>query len=221
MQETDMTKTPEQWFNENKGVMPKEVIANFERLRMYLRGWLLYEEISKPLATEMIAHATSKVDDPDKIPLLNETLTICANYYIMTLCSEVEALVNNSNENIPTDLFDESVNTRNKLFDEALKQKSWEGSKVLLEETIDIFQRTFFTYKKELIDIESKWWQYYKYSFQFHSMHWQIDAYQIVLELRKGKKPNELIQFTHQDEFDAVKDLIEVIEEVEREKEEE
>lgn len=214
-----MTKTPEQWFDDHKSTMTKEVVDNFERLRMYLRGWLLYKEICEPLAKEMIAHAISKVDNSVKIPLLNETLEICANFYIMALCSEAEALIYNSNENSSTDFFDEDIKARNLIFDIALKQKNWEGSKVLLEETIDIFQRTFFAYKKELIDIESKWWQYYKYSFQFHGMCWHVDAYKIVLELRKGKKPNELIHLTHQDEFDAVKELIEVIEEVQQNKE--
>lgn len=214
-----MYLNPEHWFDEHKATMPTEVVVNFERLRMYLRGWLLYEKISEQLAKEMIAHATSKVDDPDKVPLLYETLTDCANYYIMALCAEAEALVSHSKENLSTDFVEDEIIRRNKLFDEALNQESYAGSKVLLQETIDIFQRTFFAKKKELMDIESKWWQFYKYSFQFHGMQWQIDAYQIVLELRKGKKPSELIHLTHQNDFNAVKELVEVIEEVEGEKE--
>lgn len=211
---------PEHWFDKHKATMPAKVVANFERLRMHLRGWLLFEKISEPLAKQMIAHATLKVDDPDKIPLLNETLTACANFYIMTLCAEAEALILHSKENIPTDFVEDEIMRRNKLFDEALNQKSWEGSKILLQETIDIFQQAFFSEKKELLDIEGKWWQFYKYSFQYHGMKWHWDAYQIVLELRKGKKTNKLIYLTHQDEFNAVKELIELIEKVEKEKEE-
>jgi hypothetical protein len=215
-----MYLNPEQWFDEHKATMPREIVANFERLRMHLRGWALYEEISGPLAKEMIAHALSKVDDPSTIELLYETLTDCANYYIMTLCAEVEALVHNSKENVPTDVVEDEIMRRNKLFDEGLNQESWEGSKVMLRETIDIFQRSFFAKKKELMDIESKWWPFYKYSFQFHGMKWHVDAYEIVLELRKRKKPNELIRLTHQDEFNAVKELVEAIEEAAKETEE-
>ncbi len=161
-----------------------------------------------------------ETDDPSTIELLYETLTDCANYYIMTLCVEAEALVYNSKENVPTDVVEDEIMRRNKMFDEGLDQESWDGSKVMLRETIDIFQGYFFANKKELMDIESKWWPFYKYSFQFNGMKWHIDAYEIVLELRKGKKPKELIHLTHQDEFNAVKELVEAIEEVEKETEE-
>ena len=211
---------PEHWYDEHKATMPQDIVEKFEQLRMYLRGWVLFEQISEPLAKEMIAHALSKVDDPDKVPLLNETLTECANYYIMALCGEVEALINHSKINLSTDFVEDEIMRRNKLFDEGLNQESFAGSKVLLQETLDIFQRTFFAKRKELMDIESKWWQFYKYSFQFHGMQWQVDAYQIVLELRKGKKPNELVHLTHQADFNAVKELVEAIEEVESDKEE-
>ena len=211
---------PEQWFDENNTTMPPDIIANFERLRMYLRGWLLYEKISGQLAKELVVHSTSKVDNPAEIPFLYKTLTDCANYYIMTLCAEAEALVNHNKENLSIDFVEDEIMKRNKLFDEALNQESYSGSKVLLQETIDIFQRTFLAEKKELMDIESKLWQFYKYSFQFHSMQWQIDSYKIVLELRKKKNPNELIHLTHKNDFNAVKELVEVIEEVEREKDE-
>lgn len=213
-----MKVNPEQWFDENKHVMPKDIVEKFELLRMFLRGWTLYEKICEPLAKEMIAHACSKVDDPEKIYLLNETLTLCANYYIMVLCSEVEALLKNDDEDYPAELIDENIEKRNKVFDAAMSQKSFAGTKVLSEETVEIFQKRFLSSKPELLEIESKWWQFYKYTFWLHGMRWQIDAYQIVLELRKGKKPDELIAFTHENEFDAVKGLVDVIEDVERER---
>ncbi len=209
---------PEQWYDDNKAVMSDDAVANFERLRMYLRGWQLFQDIHEQLAKDMITHACSKVDDPDKVPLLNETLTTCADYYILMLCGEVEALLKYSEENLQTDFIDDEIIKRNKLFDTALNQESWEGSKVLLQETLDIFQKAFLSNKKQLLNIESKWWQFYKYSFQFHGMKWNVDAYEIVLELRKGKRPDELVHLTHQNDFDAVKDLIETIEEVENEK---
>jgi hypothetical protein len=209
-----MSVNPEQWFDDNKAAMPEGVVANFERLRIYLRGWQLFQEIHEQLANDMITHACSKVDDPDQVPLLTETLRTCADYYILMLCGEVEALLKHSEDNLQTDLIDDEIIKRNKLFDTALNQEGAEGSKGLLQETLDIFQKAFLSNKKQLLNIESKWWRFYKYSFQFHSMTWHVDAYKIVLELRKGKRPDELFHLTHQKDFEAVKDLVETIEQV-------
>lgn len=211
-----MKVNPEQWFEENKHVMPKDIVGKFEQLRMFLRGWTLYEKVHEKLANEMIAHVRSKFDNPERIVSLDETLSICANYYIMLLCTEVEATLRNSAKDYPTDFIDGNIELKNKIFDEALNQESWKGSKELLKETVAIFQNTFLAGRPELMDIESKWWQFYKYTFQLHGMTWQVDSYRIAVELRNGKKPSELTQWTHQKEFDAVKDLVDVIEEVER-----
>lgn len=209
---------PEKWFDDNKAAMTADVIADFDRLRMYLRGWQLFQDIHEQLANDMITHACSKIDDPDKVPFLNETLTICANYYILMLCGEVEALLKYNADNFETGFIDDEIIKRNKIFDAALSQEDWQGSKELLQETLDIFQNAFLTHKKEVLNIESKWWKFYKYSFQFHGMTWHVDAYKILLELRNGKLPGELLHLTHQEDFDAVKDLIETIEEVASEK---
>ena len=211
-----MKLNPEQWFDKNKSAMPKDIIQKFELLRMHLRGWTLYEKVNEQLRTDMIAHVRSKFDNPERIVSLNENLGICANYYIMLLCTEVEATLRNSEKDYPIDFIDGSIELKNKIFDEALNQESWKGSKELLKETVAIFQNVFLKDRPELMDIESKWWQFYKYTFQMHGMRWQVDSYRIAVELRNGKKPSELTQFTHQAEFDAVKDLVDVIEEVER-----
>jgi len=213
-----MKVNPEQWFDENKGGMPKQIVENFERLRMFLRGWSLYEKVHDDLATEMIAHACSKVDNPERIALLKETLSICAHYYIMILCTEVEATLRNNKKDYTTDFIDGGIELKNKIFDEALNQESFAGSKALLKETVAIFQNVLLQGRPELMDIESKWWQFYKYTFQLHGMRWQVDSYKIVVELRNGKRPNELVEFTHQAELDAVKSLVDVIDEAERER---
>ncbi|MGC4021452.1 MAG: hypothetical protein QM734_05685 [Cyclobacteriaceae bacterium] len=177
----------EQWFDDNKAMMPKEAIDGFEQLRMYLRGWPLFEDINVQLGNELVDHAWTKFDDLDKVPLLRGTLISCANYYILMLCGEVEGLIMHSEANTEVDLIEDLVIKRNKLFDKEFNRKSWKGSKDLLQETIDIFQKSFFTSRRQLLDIEGKWWQFYKHTFQLHGMKWYLDAYHIILELRKEK----------------------------------